>query len=291
MKRREFIHILRRENPQAKQYSVYQAIVISLFCILFILFLFLQFSSILSPCGGLILDGILIVLFAIPLIIMDVQNDWQIKKLREQYQREGQLGQYRNRTTCLKIFLILEIIFILAMAVYSVLQISSARQEEDIDVTTPKGTIIETSYHDVGDFSIKIPTDFQVMSDEAIAIKYPMGNPPTLVYSNDTGSINLAFVLNDVAIKNHEIESFVMAMEELYLDYADSVKTNFFEKDGHKIGEMSFVTPAVDTKVYNHLMIFSVGGSLRIVNFNCTEKYVEEWEEVGDFIAQSIRFY
>ena len=36
---------------------------------------------------------------------------------------------------------------------------------------------------------------------------------------------------------------------------------------------------------------FSVDGKLRLVNFNCTEDLRTEWEEVGDFIINSLSLY
>lgn len=65
---------------------------------------------------------------------------------------------------------------------------------------------------------------------------------------------------------------------------------NFFERDNHKIGEMKFISQASDTNIYNHIIAFSVDGKLRLVNFNCTEDLRTEWEEVGDFIINSLSF-
>ena len=91
------------------------------------------------------------------------------------------------------------------------------------------------------------------------------GNAPSLVYTNERGTINIAFVLNDVAMKNEEIEEYTKAMETMYSQYANDININFFERDNHKIGEMKFISTASDTYIYNHIIAFSVDGKLRLV--------------------------
>ena len=128
------------------------------------------------------------------------------------------------------------------------------------------------------------------MSEEAISKKYPTGNAPSLVYTNERGTINIAFILNDVAMGNEEIEEYTKAMESIYSQYANDININFFARENHKIGEMKFISPASDTNIYNHIIAFSADGKLRLVNFNCTEELRAEWEKVGDFIINSLLF-
>lgn len=123
-----------------------------------------------------------------------------------------------------------------------------------------------------------------------ISVKYPNGNPPSLVYTNERGTINVALVMNDVAIRNTQIEEYVKTMESTYKDYAKDVKVNFWERNNHKIGEMEFTAQASDTEIYNHIIAFSVDGKLRLVNFNCIEEFSEEWKEISEFIIKSIEF-
>ena len=47
------------------------------------------------------------------------------------------------------------------------------KPKEEMTFTTNKGNVIETEYKDLGKFSVKIPKDFEVMSDELLKIKYP----------------------------------------------------------------------------------------------------------------------
>ena len=108
--------------------------------------------------------------------------------------------------------------------------------------------------------------------------------------STERGTINVAFALNDVEMKDSEIEEYTKTMEEIYKQYTDDINVNFFERNNHTVGEIKFVTPASDTNIYNHIVAFSVNGKLRLVTFNCTEELRDEWEEVGDFIIKSLVF-
>ena len=125
---------------------------------------------------------------------------------------------------------------------------------------------------------------------EIVNVKYPNGNAPSLVYTNDKTTINVALVMNDVTMKNNQIEEYVKTMESTYKNYSKDVKLNFWERNNHKIGEMEFTTQGSDTEIYNHIITFSVNDKLRLVNFNCTKEQMSEWREVRKFIVDSIMF-
>ena len=139
-------------------------------------------------------------------------------------------------------------------------------------------------------FKIKIPSEFKIMSDEIVNVKYPNGNAPSLVYTNDKTTINVALVMNDVTMKNNQIEEYVKTMESTYKNYSKDVKLNFWERNNHKIGEMKFTTEGSDTEIYNHIIAFSVNDKLRLVNFNCTKEQMSEWQKASKFIMDSIMF-
>ena len=125
---------------------------------------------------------------------------------------------------------------------------------------------------------------------EIVNVKYPNGNAPSLVYTNDKTTINVALVMNDVTMKNNQIEEYVKTMESTYKNYSKDVKLNFWERNNHKIGEMEFTTQGSDTEIYNHIITFSVNDKLRLVNFNCTKEQMSEWQNVSKFIVDSIMF-
>ena len=136
----------------------------------------------------------------------------------------------------------------------------------------------------------EVISEFKIMSDEILNVKYPNGNAPSLVYTNDKTTINVVLVMNDVTMKNNQIEEYVKAMESTYKNYSKDIKLNFWERNNHKIGEMEFTTEGSDTEIYNHIITFSVNDKLRLVNFNCTKEQMNEWQKVSKFIMDSIMF-
>lgn len=296
MKKGEFKKLLKRENIAAKKYTIYNMITIFLYVIIIGTVLFLQITEIIPNNLAIIINSVVIVFIAIPSIIIDVWNDIQIKQLYNNYQNENKMLEYKDKTKYLKIIIILEIILTLVVSIYIVpnyiLNKPNGKEEllNTLSITTNKGDVIETEYEDFGKFSIKIPKDFGKMDERAIEIKYPNGNVPTVVYTNEDGTINVVLNMNDVTMKNSDIEKYIKTMEKTYGQYFDSVNVEFFERDNHKIGEMEFVSPAIDTNIYNRLIAFSIDDNLRIVSFNCTEEYLDEWKDVSEFIIESIIF-
>ena len=284
---------MKKENKAFKDFYLYGGIVTFLLIIVIFINVLLNFNETI-PLYAFIINAVLAFAVAIPLVIIDIKNDKEIQKMYESYQKDSKIPEYKEKTKILKILLILSVIVFVIdgfiMVKYTFMQENEKAIDTSLEIVTNQGNTIITEYEDLGDFSLKMPTDFNIMSEEAISNKYPTGNAPSLVYTNERGTINIAFVLNDVTMENDQIEEYTKAMEDMYSQYANDININFFERDNHKIGEMKFISPASDTNIYNHIIAFSVDGKLRLVNFNCTEELRAEWEEVGDFIINSLIF-
>jgi len=223
MKKSEFKKILNKENESVKKYSIYSGVIILLYIIMLGVILYLQFINVIPSSVSFIIAAIMIVCAVIPSIIIDAKNESEIKKLYNQYQKENKMLEYKDKTKYLRIIIIIEILLALIFSIYIIpnyiLKNDSDMSEivNTLTITTNVGNVIKTEYQDLGDFSIKIPKDFKIMKDEVVAVKYPSQNPPSLVYTNEEGNINIAFNLNDVSMKESEIEEYVKMMEKSYL--------------------------------------------------------------------------
>ena len=295
MKKSVLKKILKKENKAFKNFYLYASVITFLLIIVIILNVLLNLNEII-PFHAFIVNAVLAFAVAIPFIIIDIKNDKEIKKMYESYQQDSKIPEYKDKTKYLKILLTLSIIVVIIdgfiMAKYTFMKENEKSNtiDESLEIITNQGNVITTQYEDFGEFLLKIPTDFGIMSGEAISNKYPSGNAPSLVYTNERGTINIAFVSNDVAMRNDEIEEYTKLMENMYKEYTSEININFFEKSNHKIGEIKFISSAVDTNIYNHIIAFSVDGKLRLLNFNCTEELRNEWEKVGNFIINSLLF-
>ncbi len=139
---------------------------------------------------------------------------------------------------------------------------------------------------------LKIPKNFKIMSEELINIKYPSQRRPTLVYSNESGGINVALNLTQNKASQQEIvayqNNFVQTFKNLYpsAEWKDNgVKTI----NGKKVGYLELVTPAIDTEIYNLIFFTDLDGKLLICTFNCTRKDINKWTPVAKEIMNSLK--
>jgi hypothetical protein len=139
---------------------------------------------------------------------------------------------------------------------------------------------------------LKIPLDFEIMSDEMIQTKYPSANRPTLVYTNKSGGINVALNLTQHQANQNIISSykdtFVQSFKNAYPSavWKDSgVK----EINGRKVGYIELVTPAIDTEIYNLVFFTDLEGKLLLCTFNCTKKDTRDWIPIANEIMNSLK--
>lgn len=293
MKKNEFKKMMKKENKAFKNYYVYEMILILLLAIIVIPNIILTVNNMI-PLNITIINTLLIIIVALPIVAFDIKNDLDIKSMHQYYLKEKKIPEYKDKTKILNVYLMISIVVLIVWAIITIPNITKTENLSEIEntlvITTNKGNNIETQYEMFDGFKIKIPSEFKIMSDEIVNVKYPNGNAPSLVYTNDKTTINVALVMNDVTMKNSQIEEYVKTMESTYKNYSKDVKLNFWERNNHKIGEMKFTTQGSDTEIYNHIIAFSVNNKLRLVNFNCTKEQISEWQEVSKFIVDSIMF-
>ena len=293
MKKNEFKKMMKKENKAFKNYYVYEMILILLLAIIIIPNIILTINNMI-PFNITIINALLIIIVALPIIVLDIKNDLDIKKIHQYYLKEKKIPEYKDKTKILNVCLLISIVVLIVWVIITIPNITKTENLSEIEntlvITTNKGNNIETQYEMIDGFKIKIPSEFKIMSDEIVNVKYPNGNAPSLVYTNDKTTINVALVMNDVTMKNSQIEEYVKTMESTYKNYSRDVELNFWERNNHKIGEMKFTTQGSDTEIYNHIIAFSVNDKLRLINFNCTKEQMSEWQEVSKFIVDSIMF-
>ncbi len=160
------------------------------------------------------------------------------------------------------------------------------------EISTKNGEKVELEYvkFENGEFFLKLPKNFKQMDEEAIKVKYQNGNPPSFAFSNDATTVSIAVTISDVEMKNEAIKPYVESMKSQFASTFEIIETKTTEKDGHDVGELTFVSKGLDTDVYNHLICFSCNDKLRVVGFNTTKELQEEWQDVGKFIMNSILF-
>ena len=139
---------------------------------------------------------------------------------------------------------------------------------------------------------LKIPKGFDIMSEELMKIKYPMERRPTLVYSNETGGINVALNLTENKASQDLLESYVGTFENAFKNMYPSAEwkgSGVKDINGRRVGFLKLITPAIDTEIYNVMFFTDVDGKLLLCTFNCTKKSINKWKSTADEIMNSLK--
>ncbi len=197
--------------------------------------------------------------------------------------------------------IIFAIVCIVIIAVCVVIQIVIANSLKELEKESKKyetlltqtlsGNQIETEYTHVDDhkFYIKIPISFKQLDYETIMKKYN-GQVPSIVFSNDEITVNVAISMTDNDMSDSQINPYREYMLKLLENNSNIIESNCYKVDNHNVGQIKLISEAIDTNIYNNMIFFSYNGKLVIITFNCTENLREEWQNVGDFIIDSLFF-
>ncbi|MBM7108046.1 hypothetical protein [Brevibacillus laterosporus] len=139
--------------------------------------------------------------------------------------------------------------------------------------------------------SIPMPKAFTPMTPEMAAIKYPSERRPTLIFTNSSGSINVAINHTPTRLTDAEMEEFTAAMVQLLRKtqkllqwHGDGVK----EVNGKPIGYCEFLTPAYNVNLYNFMFFTELDGKALLCTFNCIEDEMEDWRLVARGMMEAL---
>ncbi|RUA32715.1 MAG: hypothetical protein DSY77_11525 [Bacteroidetes bacterium] len=139
---------------------------------------------------------------------------------------------------------------------------------------------------------ILVPSDFEIMSIEAISRKYPSKNRPTLVFTDGTSSINLAVNHTSNRITNNELPQalpvFVNQFENIY-PTIQWYRKEMSVLNGKEFAVMEFISPSSDSNIYNLMFFTELEGRLLIFSFNCTVENQKEWKSKAQKIMKSTK--
>ncbi|MDG1332233.1 MAG: hypothetical protein P8P74_07875 [Crocinitomicaceae bacterium] len=139
---------------------------------------------------------------------------------------------------------------------------------------------------------LKVPAEFNIMSEEMMKIKYPSENRPKLVYSSETGGINVALTLSTSEADQESIPTYLADFKRAFKNAypsADWKGSGVKTINDRKVGYIELVTPALDTEIYNLMFFTDLDGQLLICSFNCVKKNIAEWKPTAKEIMNSLK--
>lgn len=296
---KEFKKMLKEQNHPIMKETLWMLIITIVYIIGLGSLLYLQLNKIIPAIVSLIFIVILI-LIAIPAMISDLKRDKKLKQMHLYYLKEGKLPEEKGNVKMLQMVLVSLVVAIALIGCYIVpkyilsgeKEVVKENNKKTFEVTRNDGVVIKTEYYtfDNDKFYLKIPKEFDSMTSDILSVKYPNGNVPTYVLTNDETTINVVVNVTKDKMNNESITPFLKTMKQTLETSSEIIESNVYEKENHNIGEIKFMSKAVDTDIYNHMITFSVDDTLRIVSFNCTKELKDSWESVGEFVINSLTF-
>lgn len=158
---------------------------------------------------------------------------------------------------------------------------------------TPPAEIVftERSAYD-GAVTFSVPQNFVVMSDDMLRVKYPNQIPPEIVYTDDSGAVNLALSLTPQEISPDQMEEARQLIDKALKDAYPSAtwyRSEVFERNGQRFFILDVMTPAADTQVRNVILGTPFRGRLLVVTFNVSRELVPAWLEAGQKMLASLK--
>ena len=143
-----------------------------------------------------------------------------------------------------------------------------------------------------GTVQVLVPAGFAPMSQELLRVKYPSTRRPTLVYSNASGSINLALNHTANPLQPNQLAEMHQAMETMFKRlYPSAVwfQSGLKTINGRAFFLLDLRTPALDTEIRNLMVGTSLQGRLLLITFNVTQQHEARWLPTAQKILASIK--
>ncbi|WP_373681346.1 hypothetical protein [Aneurinibacillus soli] len=176
-------------------------------------------------------------------------------------------------------------------------QASGESNDDKVDVQKPfikiKGEVIPFEEKRLLGNSLKIhlPKAFSIMSPKMAALKYPSEKRPTLIYTNEDTTINMAFNYTKSQLKNSDVDSFKNNMVQI-LKKTQPLARWFDEGveniNGQNVGYCDFLVPSLDATIYNLLFFTDLRGKALLCTFNCLEEEMTDWKPIAKGIMESL---
>ncbi len=143
-----------------------------------------------------------------------------------------------------------------------------------------------------GKLSLLVPKDFSLMGEEMLRTKYPSDRRPTVVYTDESGGVNIAINHTNNLVTQRDIPAVHRQVDSMFRNLYPSAK--WFKSELVTINKrkwfmLNLRTPAIDTEIRNIIVGTSLEGRMLMVSFNSTKKRESVWLEPANRIIESLK--
>lgn len=178
--------------------------------------------------------------------------------------------------------------------------INQAEEQEKINSQSIyEGITVKDRYYEFAETSffedklkMYIPTNFFDMPPAVARIKYPSGDRPKIIKTEDTGSINITLNLlannvceDQIAEVKDGLKVILKRLNPSYLFFEEGVE--IIEKK--PIGYFEFKSPTLDKPLFNFMFITNLERNVILGTFSCPYEDYRPWHPIARQIMQSVR--
>ncbi|MEM1323521.1 MAG: hypothetical protein AAGG75_24865 [Bacteroidota bacterium] len=142
-----------------------------------------------------------------------------------------------------------------------------------------------------GKLTIKVPEGFRLMTAEEIEARYPSGNRPALVYTDESLSVNIAINHTQNPAAADQLPEFLSAFEGQFEQSGmveKWIRKDMVKVKGQDAVQLEMMTKAPNTEIYNMVTGTVLEERLLLVSFNCVERLKDIWRPVAVQVSESI---
>jgi hypothetical protein len=139
------------------------------------------------------------------------------------------------------------------------------------DVATPDAVV-----------TLTVPDDFTALSREEIQRKWPTSaSAPSFAVGNKSRSTSIAYDLKPNPLRQEELGQALQAFEGVFTRIVPGIdwkRREIIEMAGRQWVMLELTSSAVDTDIYNIMLITAYRGRMLAMNFNSTKQDFEAME-------------
>ncbi len=144
-----------------------------------------------------------------------------------------------------------------------------------------------------GEFSMIMPTAFDVIKSEYIALKWDTENSPEFIYTNETLDINMTFSFCSDEHIETDISKIQKSMEKNIKEINENItfiENDILEtKEGLLISHFSFPLYIQKQKILEVLFLFFVNHKCTVATFHCPYSQKRDWLNITKQMILSIQ--
>ena len=144
----------------------------------------------------------------------------------------------------------------------------------------------------MGDVSFVVPAAFTELTREEITAKFPRANAPGRVFGNPKRTVTVAGGPTPQPMRPDQLDEARTALEAQLpqlMPKMEWVAREILTINGTRWIHFGMITPAIDTKIRNDMLMTSVGGKVVALNLNSTVEEYPKDQQALDQIRGSLR--